>query len=120
MDIFGLHLNRLLEDEFKTELRVRVVKNENLAEIEFHNTLTRAGRKSLLCRIHLPIQNVPLAVSRFRFRFQIIKLYFIFLALNPVKMYKIAMKKPLKMSIFQALTFSDVLRPRIVVGKIEH
>ena len=120
MDIFGLHLNRLLEDEFKTELRVRVVKNEDLAEIEFHNTLTRAGRKSLLCRIHLPIQNVRLAVSRFRFRFQIIKLYFIFLALNPVKMYKIAMKKPLKMSIFQALTFSDVLRPRILVGKIEH
>ena len=115
-------MNRLLEDnlEFKTELRVRVVKDEDLAEIEFHNTLTRAGRKSLLCRIHLPIQNVPLAVSRFRFRFQIIKLYFIFLALNPVKMYKIAMKKPLKMSIFQALTFSDVLRPRIVVGKIEH
>ena len=80
MDIFGLHLNRLLEDEFKTELRVRVVKNEDLAEIEFHNTLTRAGRKSLLCRIHLPIQNVPLAVSRFRF--QIIKLYFIFFSIK--------------------------------------
>ena len=83
MDIFGLHLNRLLEDEFKTELRVRVVKNEDLAEIEFHNTLTRAGRKSLLCKIHLPIQNVPLAVSRFRFRFQIIKLYFIFFRIKP-------------------------------------
>ena len=69
MDIFGLHLNRLLEDEFKTELRVRVVKNEDLAEIEFHNTLTRAGRKSLLCKIQLPIHHIPLAVSRFRFRF---------------------------------------------------
>ena len=75
MDIFGLHLNRLSEDEFQTELRVRVVKNEDPAKIEFHNTLTTTGRKSLLCKIHLPIQNIPLAVSRFRFRFQIIKLY---------------------------------------------
>ena len=73
--MFGLHLNRLLEDEFQTELRVRVVKNEDPAKIEFHNTLTTTGRKSLLCKIHLPIQNIPLAVSRIRFRFQIIKLY---------------------------------------------
>ena len=35
-------------------------------------------------------------------------------------MYKIAMKKPLKMSIIQALAFSDVLRPRILGGKMEH
>ena len=75
MNAFGLHLNRLLEDEFKTELRVRVVKYEDPAKIEFHNTLTTTGRKSLLCKFHLPIQNIPLAVSRFRFRFQIIKLY---------------------------------------------
>ena len=88
MDIFGLHLNRLLEDEFKTELRVRVVKNKDLAEIEFHNTLTTTGRKSLLCKIHLPMQNIPLAVSRFRFH--IIKLYtlmsyhfFIFVSIKP-------------------------------------
>ena len=73
MDISCLHLNRLLEDEFQTELRVRVVKNEDPAKIEFHNTLTTTGRKSLLCKIHLPIHNIPLAVSRFRFRFQIIK-----------------------------------------------
>ncbi|XP_073250571.1 uncharacterized protein [Porites lutea] len=56
---------RLLEDnlEFKTELRVRVVKDEDLAEVEFHNTLTPTGRTSLLCKIHLPIQNIPRAVS---------------------------------------------------------
>ena len=50
MDIFVLHLNRLLEEdnlEFKTELRVRVVKDEDLAEVEFHNTLTPTGRTSL-------------------------------------------------------------------------
>ena len=75
MNIFGLHLNRLLEEEFQTELRVRVVENEDPAKIEFHNTLTTTGGKSLLSKIHLPIQNIPLAVSRFRFRFQIIKLY---------------------------------------------
>ena len=65
MDIFLLHLNRLLEDnlEFKTELRVRVVKDEDLAEVEFHNTLTPIGRKSLLCKFHLPIQKIPRAVS---------------------------------------------------------
>ena len=65
MNIFGLHLNRLLEDEFKTELRVRVVKYKDPAKIEFHNTLTATGRNSLLCKFHLPIQNIPLAVSRF-------------------------------------------------------
>ena len=90
MDIFGSHLNRLLEDEFQTELRVRVVKNEDPAKIEFHNTLTTTGGKSLLCKIHLPIRNIPVAVSRFRFRFQTIKLYtlmsypfFIFVSIKP-------------------------------------
>ncbi|CAH3160966.1 unnamed protein product [Porites lobata] len=59
-DVDDVYL-RLLEDEFKTELRVRVVKYEDPAKIEFHNTLTTTGRKSLLCKFHLPIQNVPLA-----------------------------------------------------------
>ena len=88
MNIFGLHLNRLLEDEFKTELRVRVVKCEDPAKIEFHNTFPTTGRKSLLCKFHLPIQNIPVAVSRFRL--QIIKLYtlisyhfFIFFSIKP-------------------------------------
>ena len=88
MNIFGLHLNRLLDDEFKTELRVRVVKYEEPAKIEFHNTFTATGRNSLLCKFHLPSQNIPLAVSRFRF--QIIKLYtlmsyhfFIFVSIKP-------------------------------------
>ena len=65
MDICVLHLNRLLEDnlEFKTELRIRVVKDEDLAEVEFQNTLTPTGRTSLLCKFHLPIQNIPRAVS---------------------------------------------------------
>ena len=65
MDIFVLHLNRLLEDnlEFKTELRVVVIKDEDLAEVEFHNTLTPTGRMSLLCKFHLPIQNIPRVVS---------------------------------------------------------
>ena len=65
MGIFVLHLNRLLEDnlEFKTELRVRVVKDKDLAEVEFHNSLTPTGGASLLCKFHLPIQNIPRAVS---------------------------------------------------------
>ena len=65
MDICGFHLNRLLEDnlEFKTELRVRVVKGKELAKVEFHNTSTPTGRTSLLCKFHLPIQNIPRAVS---------------------------------------------------------
>ena len=63
MDILGLHLNRLLEDEFKTELRVRVGRDEDLAEVEFHNTSIPTGRKSLLCKFYLPIQNIPRPVS---------------------------------------------------------
>ena len=65
MGIFVWRLNRLLEDnlEFKTELRVRVVKDEDLAEVEFHNTSIPTGRTSLLCKFHLPIQNIPRAVS---------------------------------------------------------
>ena len=65
MGIFVLHLNRLLEDnlEFKTELRVRVVEDKDLAEVEFRNSLTPTGTASLLCKFHLPIQNIPRAVS---------------------------------------------------------
>ena len=63
MDIFGLHSNRLSEDDFTTELRVRVRKDEDLAEVEFHNTSIPTGRTSLLCKFHLPIQNIPRAVS---------------------------------------------------------
>ena len=65
MDICGFHLNRLLENnlEFKTELRVCVVKDEDLARVEFHNTPTPTGRTSLLCTFYLPIQNIPRAVS---------------------------------------------------------
>ena len=65
MVIFVWRLNRLLEDnlEFKTELRVRVVKDEDLAEVEFRNSLPPTGRTSLLCKFHLPIQNIPRAVS---------------------------------------------------------
>ena len=107
MDTLGLHLNRLLEDEFQTELRVRVVKNEHPAKIEFHNTLPTTGGKSLLSKIHLPIQNIPPAVSRFRFRLlsciHLCHTTFSFLsALNPLKMNKISMKNPLTMIIIQA------------------
>ena len=65
MDIFVLHLNRLSEDnlEFKTELRVRVVNDEDLAIVEFRKTSIPTGRTSLLCRLLLPIQNIPRAVS---------------------------------------------------------
>ena len=50
MDVFVLHLNRLLEDnlEFKTELRVRVVKDEDLAEVEFHNLDTYRKNESIV------------------------------------------------------------------------
>ncbi|CAH3187071.1 unnamed protein product [Porites lobata] len=52
---------RLSEDEFKTELRVLVLKDEDLAEVEFHNTSIPTGRTSLLCKFHLSIQNIPRA-----------------------------------------------------------
>ena len=65
MDICGFHLNRLLEDnlEFKTELLVRFVKDEDLAVVEFRNTSTPTRRNSLLCKFQLVIQNIPRAVS---------------------------------------------------------
>ena len=62
-----LHLNRLLEDDvpFKTELRVRLVDDEDLAQVEFRNTLIQTGRTGLLCKLHLllPSPKMPLAVS---------------------------------------------------------
>ena len=62
-----LHLNRLLEDDipFKTEVRVRLVDDEDLAQVEFRNTLTHTDRRGLLCRFHLtlPSRRMPRAVS---------------------------------------------------------
>ena len=46
MHVSLLHLNRLLEDDipFKTELRVRLVDGEDLAQVEFRNTLIQTDR----------------------------------------------------------------------------
>ena len=67
MHVSLLHLNRLLEDDipFKTELRVCLVEDEELAQVEFRNTLAHTGRKGLLCKFHLtlPSRKMPLAVS---------------------------------------------------------
>ena len=67
MHVSFLHLNRLLEDDipFKTEVRVRLVDDEDLAQVEFRNTLTHTDRRGLLCRFHLtlPSRKMPRAVS---------------------------------------------------------
>ena len=67
MHVSVLHLNRLLEDDipFKTELRVCLVDNEDLAQVEFRNTLTRTDRTGLLCKFHLtlPFHQRPRSVS---------------------------------------------------------
>ena len=67
MHVSLLHLNRLLEDDipFKTELRVRLVDDEDLARVEFRNTLKQTDRTGLLCKLHLtlPSRNMPSAVS---------------------------------------------------------
>ena len=67
MHVSLLHLNRLLEDDipFKTELRVRLVDGEDLAQVEFRNTLIQTDRTRLLCKFHLtlPSRNIPRAVS---------------------------------------------------------
>ena len=57
-----LHLNRLLEGDipFNTELRVRLVDGEDLAQVEFRNTLKHTDRTRLLCKFHLKL---PSAVS---------------------------------------------------------
>ena len=62
MHVSLLHLNRLLEDNtpFKTELRVRLVDDEDLAQVEF-----QTDRTGLLCKLHLtlPSRKMPRAVS---------------------------------------------------------
>ena len=57
MHVSLLHLNRLLEDDipFKTELRVCLVENEDLAQVEFRKTLTHTDRRGLLCKLHLTL-----------------------------------------------------------------
>ena len=67
MHISLLPLNRLLEGDipFKTELRVRLVDGEDIAQVEFRNTLTHTGRTRLLCKFYLtmPSREMPSAVS---------------------------------------------------------
>ena len=67
MHVSLLHLNRLLEGDipFNTELRVRLVDGEDLAQVEFRNTLTHTDRTRLLCKFHLtlPSCKMPRAVS---------------------------------------------------------
>ena len=62
-----LHLNRLLKDDipFKTELRVLLDDDEDLAQVEFRNTLIHTDRTRLLCKLHLslPSRIMPRAVS---------------------------------------------------------
>ena len=67
MHVSLLHLNRLLEEDFpfKTELRVRLVDGEDLAQVEFRNTLMQTDRTRLLCKFHLtlPSRKMLRAVS---------------------------------------------------------
>ena len=57
MHVSLLHLNRLLGDDipFKTGLRVRLVDDEDLAQVEFRNTLKQTDRTGLLCKLHLTL-----------------------------------------------------------------
>ncbi|CAH3015355.1 unnamed protein product, partial [Porites evermanni] len=65
-DVNNIHL-RLLEGDipFNTELRVRLVNGEDLAQVEFRNSLTHTDRTRLLCKFHLtlPSRKMPRAVS---------------------------------------------------------
>ena len=67
MHVSVLHLNRLLKDDikFKTELRVRLVDDEDLAQVEFRNTSIHTDRTRLLCKFHLtlPSRKMSRAVS---------------------------------------------------------
>ena len=67
MHVSLLHLNRLLKDDikFKTEFRVRLVDDEDLAQVEFRNTSIHTDRMRLLCKFHLtlPSRKMPRAVS---------------------------------------------------------
>ncbi|XP_073252309.1 uncharacterized protein [Porites lutea] len=66
-DVNSIYL-RLLEDDipFKTEVRVRLVDDEDLAQVEFRNTLTHTDRRGLLCRFHLtlPSRKMPRAADQ--------------------------------------------------------
>ena len=67
MNVSVLHLNRLLKEDikFKTELRVRLVDDEDLAQAEFRNTSIHTDRTRLLCKFHLtlPSRKMSRAVS---------------------------------------------------------
>ena len=67
MHVSLLHLNRLSQDDipFETKLRVRLVDDDDLARVEFRNSLTQTDRTGLLCKLHLtlPSRNMPRAVS---------------------------------------------------------
>ena len=67
MNVSVLHLNRLLKEDikFKTELRVRLVDDEDLAQVEFRNTSIHTDRTRLLCKFHLtlPSRKMSRAVS---------------------------------------------------------
>ena len=66
MHVSLLHLNRLLEDiPFTIQLRVRLVDDEDLAQVEFRKTLTHTNRTGLLCKLclTLPSREMPRAVS---------------------------------------------------------
>ena len=67
MHVSLLHLNRLLEGDipFYATLRVRLVDGEDLAQMEFRNTLEHTDRTLLLCKFYLklPSRKMPSAVS---------------------------------------------------------
>ena len=80
MHVSLLHLNRLLKDDtpFKTELEVRLVDCEDLAKVEFRNTLKQTDGTHSLCKLHvltLPSRKMPCEVSlTYHFKLE----YFIF------------------------------------------
>ena len=57
MHVSLLRLNRLLKDNvpFKTELRVLLIDDEDLAQVEFRNTSIHTDRTRLLCKFHLTL-----------------------------------------------------------------
>ena len=67
MHVSLLHLNRFLKDDipFKAGLQVRFVDGEDLAQVEFRNSLTQTGGTHLLCKLYLrsPSRKMPGAVS---------------------------------------------------------
>ena len=57
--------NRLEEFEFKTELRVLLNRDKDMAVVEFWTTLESTGRKFSLCQVHLSLstQGIDRTVS---------------------------------------------------------